>query len=140
MYAVVARSTIADFEQARKFLREEGIPRLSQIPGFISGHWVRLGEKAGASMILFAVSFSMSSMPCHPLSLSPPPPSLDVAQRGGIPNADLLRKVCLRHARLARTLSHRSSGFPMHRRTSLTIQPASVSADRRADSRQYVST
>ena len=53
MYAVVARSTIKDFEQARKFLREEGIPRLSQIPGFISGHWVRLGEKAGASMILF---------------------------------------------------------------------------------------
>ena len=53
MYAVVARSTIKDFEQARKFLREEGIPRLSQMPGFISGHWVRLGEKAGASMILF---------------------------------------------------------------------------------------
>ena len=53
MYAVVARSTIEDFEQAKKFLREEGIPRLSQMPGFISGHWVRLGEKAGASMILF---------------------------------------------------------------------------------------
>ena len=53
MYAVVARSTIEDFEQARKFLRDEGIPRLSQMPGFISGHWVRLGEKAGASMILF---------------------------------------------------------------------------------------
>ena len=53
MYAVVARSTIEDFEQARKFLREEGIPRLSQTPGFISGHWVKLGEKAGASMILF---------------------------------------------------------------------------------------
>jgi len=53
MYAVVARATITDFEQARKYLREEGIPRLSRIPGFISGHWVRLGEKAGASMILF---------------------------------------------------------------------------------------
>jgi hypothetical protein len=36
MYAVVARSTIEDFEQARKFLREEGIPRLSQMPDFIS--------------------------------------------------------------------------------------------------------
>ena len=45
MYAVVARSTIEDFEQARKFLREEGIPRLSQMPGFISGHWVRLGRR-----------------------------------------------------------------------------------------------
>ena len=53
MYALVARSTITDFEQARKFLREEGIPRLAQMPGFISGHWVRLGEKTGASMLLF---------------------------------------------------------------------------------------
>jgi heme-degrading monooxygenase HmoA len=53
MHAVVARSTIHDFEQARKFLREEGIPRLSQAPGFISGHWVRLGETEGASMIVF---------------------------------------------------------------------------------------
>ena len=44
MFAVVARSTIEDFDEARKFLREEGIPRLSQMPGFVSGHWVRLGE------------------------------------------------------------------------------------------------
>jgi hypothetical protein len=53
MHAVVARSTISDFEQARKFLREEGIPRLSQVPGFVTGHWVRLGETEGASMIVF---------------------------------------------------------------------------------------
>lgn len=53
MHAIVARSTISDFEQARKFLREEGIPRLSQAPGFVSGHWVRLGETDGASMIIF---------------------------------------------------------------------------------------
>ena len=53
MYAVVGRSTIGDFDQARKFLREEGIPRLSQMPGFVSGHWVRLGEDTGASMIIF---------------------------------------------------------------------------------------
>ena len=53
MYAVVGRSTIQDFDQARKFLREEGIPRLSQMPGFVSGHWVRLGENGGASMIIF---------------------------------------------------------------------------------------
>ena len=53
MYAVVARSTIQNFDDARKFLREEGIPRLSQAPGFISGHWVRLGETSGASMIVF---------------------------------------------------------------------------------------
>lgn len=53
MYAVVGRSTIQDFDQATKFLREEAIPRLSQMPGFVSGHWVKLGENTGASMILF---------------------------------------------------------------------------------------
>lgn len=53
MHAVVARSTIHDFEQARTFLREEAIPRLSQTPGFVSGYWVRLGESNGASMIVF---------------------------------------------------------------------------------------
>ena len=44
MYAVVARSTIQDFDAARTFLRNDGIPRLSEMPGFVSGHWVRLGE------------------------------------------------------------------------------------------------
>jgi hypothetical protein len=53
MYAVVARSTIQDFEQARKFLRGEGIPRLSQTPGFVSGHWVRIDESTGASLLVF---------------------------------------------------------------------------------------
>jgi hypothetical protein len=48
--------------------------------------------------------------------------------------------VCKLYARLPRTLSQRSWGSPTQRRTSLTIQPASVSLDRRAGSRQYVST
>ena len=47
------KSTIQDFDEARKFLREEGIPRLSAMPGFVSGHWVKLGENDGASMIIF---------------------------------------------------------------------------------------
>ena len=83
MYAVVARSTIADFEQARKFLREEGIPRLSQIPGFISGHWVRLGEKAGASMILFESEEAAQEMKERVETSSPPvvkPISVEVGE------------------------------------------------------------
>ena len=53
MHAVVGRSTIQDFDQARKFLREEGIPRLSQMPGFVSGHCTNFHENGGASMIIF---------------------------------------------------------------------------------------
>jgi hypothetical protein len=83
MYAVVARSTIEDFEQARKFLREEGIPRLSQMPGFISGHWVRLGEKAGASMILFESEEAAQEMKKRVETSSPPvvkPISVEVGE------------------------------------------------------------
>jgi hypothetical protein len=47
MHAVVARSTIQDFEQAGKWLQEEALPRLLQTPGFVSGHWVRLDENTG---------------------------------------------------------------------------------------------
>lgn len=53
MHAIVVRSTIHDFEQARKFLREEGIPRLSQAPGFVAGQWVMLDVQTGTSMLTF---------------------------------------------------------------------------------------
>ena len=74
MHAVVARSTVQDFDQARKFLREEGIPRLSQMPGFVSGHWVRLGETSGASMIVFESEESAEAAAA--MFRSNPPPSV----------------------------------------------------------------
>jgi hypothetical protein len=53
MHAVVVRSTIHDFERGRKLLREEGVPRISQAPGFVAGQWVRLDETTGTSMLTF---------------------------------------------------------------------------------------
>ena len=53
MHAVVVRSTLHDFEEASKILREEGIPRISQAPGFVSAQWVRLDESTGTSMLTF---------------------------------------------------------------------------------------
>jgi hypothetical protein len=53
MHAVVARSTLHDVEKATSFLREEGIPRISQAPGFVSAQWVRLDESTGTSMLTF---------------------------------------------------------------------------------------
>jgi hypothetical protein len=72
MHAIVARSTIQDFDEARKFLREVGIPRLSQTPGFVSGHWVRLGETSGASMIVFE-SEEAAQTAAEMLRTNPPP-------------------------------------------------------------------
>jgi hypothetical protein len=53
MHAVVARSTLHDFEKARKFLKEQGIPRISQAPGFVAAQWVTLDENTGTSMLTF---------------------------------------------------------------------------------------
>jgi len=53
MHAVVTRSTIHDIEQARKTLREEGVPRLSQAPGFVAAQFVMLDESTGTAMLTF---------------------------------------------------------------------------------------
>lgn len=53
MYAVIVRSTLNDFEQATSSLREVVIPRLQQMPGFVSAQWVRLADDAGTSMLTF---------------------------------------------------------------------------------------
>jgi hypothetical protein len=53
MHAVVARSTIHEYEQATSFLREQAIPRIRQAPGFVSAQWVRLDETTGTSMLTF---------------------------------------------------------------------------------------
>jgi hypothetical protein len=53
MHAVVVRSTLHDFEEATKVLREQGIPRISQAPGFVNAQWVRLDESTGTSMLTF---------------------------------------------------------------------------------------
>ena len=83
MYAVVGRSTIQDFDEARKFLREEAIPRLSAMPGFVSGHWVRLGETDGASMIIFETEEAAQAAKERFMSSLPPavtPISVEVGE------------------------------------------------------------
>lgn len=53
MHAVVVRSTIHDLEQGREFLRSQTVPRVSQAPGLVAAYWVRTGETAGRSMLIF---------------------------------------------------------------------------------------
>jgi hypothetical protein len=53
MHAIVARSTLHDFERATTFLREQAIPRIRQAPGFVAAQWVRLDENTGTSMLTF---------------------------------------------------------------------------------------
>ena len=40
MHAVVVRATINDVEASQSALREQVVPRVSQLPGFVSGYWM----------------------------------------------------------------------------------------------------
>jgi len=53
MHAVVPKATIHDVEEARKALKDQGIPGLKQAPGFVRGNWVALSETKGTGMVVF---------------------------------------------------------------------------------------
>ena len=53
MHAVVTRVSISDPEAAQATLESEVVPRVSQAPGFVAGHWVALGEGKGTAVIVF---------------------------------------------------------------------------------------
>ena len=52
MHAVVARVTIADRESAESHLREQVVPGVSQVPGFVTGHWTHK-DGTGLAMVIF---------------------------------------------------------------------------------------
>lgn len=57
MHAVVAGVTItedANPEEVTTYLREQLVPRVSEMPGFVAGYWVRLeGADQGRAVIVF---------------------------------------------------------------------------------------
>ena len=72
MHAVVVTVTLHDPEQASTFLREQGIPRLRQAPGFVAGQWVQLGENKGTSMLTFETDKAARAA-VEQLRSNPPP-------------------------------------------------------------------
>ena len=53
MHAVVVKVTVDDREAAEKRLREEIVPRVSQLPGVVAGYWTRSEGTDGLSMVVF---------------------------------------------------------------------------------------
>jgi heme-degrading monooxygenase HmoA len=49
MHAVVVNVTINDAEASEDMLREQVVPRVAQVPGFVAGYWTRK-DKHGLSM------------------------------------------------------------------------------------------
>jgi len=52
MHAVVVNVTINDPEAAERALREQLVPRVSQLPGFVTGYWT-LKDNTGLTMLVF---------------------------------------------------------------------------------------
>jgi hypothetical protein len=54
MHAIVVRVSISDADTAQKGLEENVVPRVSQAPGFVTGHWTRSEDRSnGQSMLVF---------------------------------------------------------------------------------------
>jgi hypothetical protein len=51
MHAVVVTVTLSD-QADPTVLREQVVPRVSQIPGFVAGYWTRK-DTSGVSMVVF---------------------------------------------------------------------------------------
>jgi hypothetical protein len=52
MHAVVVKVTVNDVQTAEKNLQEHVLPRIKQMPGFMTGYWTR-SEGQGLSMVIF---------------------------------------------------------------------------------------
>ena len=53
MHVAVVSVTINDPEAALEYLRNEIVPRVSQAPGFVTGHWYGDGQTKGNATIVF---------------------------------------------------------------------------------------
>ena len=52
MYAVVVNVSITDVDEAQRELREQVVPMVTQLPGFVSGVWMEDGEGKGHSVVV----------------------------------------------------------------------------------------
>jgi hypothetical protein len=53
MHVAVVSVTINDPEAALEYLRSEIVPRVSQAPGFVTGHWYGDGQTKGNATIVW---------------------------------------------------------------------------------------
>jgi hypothetical protein len=53
MYAVIGTVTITDFEHARRLLHDDVLPTITEVPGFVSGHWLAPVDGKGTSLLIF---------------------------------------------------------------------------------------
>jgi hypothetical protein len=53
MYATLATVSISDYEHARRYLHDDVLPTITEVPGFVSGHWLAPVDGQGLSILVF---------------------------------------------------------------------------------------
>jgi hypothetical protein len=71
MHAVVVNVTINDPEAAERALREQLVPRVSQLPGFVTGYWT-LKDNTGLTMLVFDSEAAANAMSGQAETTVPP--------------------------------------------------------------------
>jgi hypothetical protein len=81
MYGVFGTVTIAAgaFENARKTLRDEIVPRAKQVPGFVKGYWAISGDHTQGSSLLVFDSKSNADNAAKMATEGPMPPGVTMA-------------------------------------------------------------
>ena len=71
MHAVVVNVRINDPDAAERALHEQLVPRVSQLPGFVTGYWT-IKDNTGLTLLIFETEDAANCMsqqdrqPCHP--------------------------------------------------------------------------
>jgi hypothetical protein len=71
MHAVVVNVTINDQEAAERALRKQLVPRVSQLPGFLTGYWT-IKDNTGLTMLIFESEDAANAMSRHAEATVPP--------------------------------------------------------------------
>lgn len=77
MHALIIRVTITDDAQAERTLREETVPRISGLPGFVHGYWMGPYDGGGISVILWESEEHASAAAERARSASPAGVTID---------------------------------------------------------------
>jgi hypothetical protein len=62
MYAVVETVSISDYEKAHRLLHDDVLPTVTEIPGFVIGHWLAPIDGTGMSVLLFETEEEAQAM------------------------------------------------------------------------------
>jgi hypothetical protein len=53
MYAALTTVSISDYDRARRILHDDVLPTVTDIPGFVSGHWLAPIDGRGLEILIF---------------------------------------------------------------------------------------